>query len=63
MNHGPADLPEPLLFFKEKENLLESFLFCLYDFGMRASAAYRISMMPFIPDDDQPPADCAVDLP
>lgn len=48
MNHGPAELPRPLLFFKEKENLLESFLFCLYDFGMRASAAYRISMMPFI---------------
>ncbi len=48
MNHGPADLPKPLLFFKEKENPLESFLFCLYGFGMRASAAYRISMMPFI---------------
>jgi hypothetical protein len=25
MNHGPADLPKPLLFFKEKENVLESF--------------------------------------
>ncbi len=48
MNHGPADLPKPLLFFKEKENILESFLFCMYDFGMRASAAYRISIMPFI---------------
>lgn len=48
MNRGPADLPKPLLFFKEKENMLESFLFCMYDFGMRASAAYRISMMPLI---------------
>jgi len=48
MNHGPADLPKPLLFFKEKENALESFLFCLYSFGMRASAASRIAMMPFI---------------
>ena len=48
MNHGPDDLPKPLLFFKENENMLESFLFCMYDFGMRASAAYRISMMPFI---------------
>ncbi|EIJ45792.1 hypothetical protein GWL_28200 [Herbaspirillum sp. GW103] len=48
MNHGPAELPKPLLFFKEKENILESFLFCLYGFGMRASAAYRISMMPFV---------------
>ncbi|WP_413460413.1 DUF6708 domain-containing protein [Herbaspirillum huttiense] len=48
MNHGPAELPKPLLFFKEKENRLESFLFCMYGFGMRASADYRISMMPFI---------------
>ena len=48
MNHGPEDLPKPLLFFKEDESSLESFLFCMYDFGMRASAAYRISMMPFI---------------
>ncbi|ADJ64889.1 hypothetical protein G5B88_17225 [Herbaspirillum seropedicae] len=48
MNHGPAELPKPLLFFKEKENMLESFLFCMYDFGMRASAAYRIIMMPAI---------------
>jgi len=48
MNHGPAELPKPLLFFKEKENSLESFLFCMYGFGMRASANYRISMMPFI---------------
>jgi len=48
MNHGPADLPKPLLFFKEKEDTLESFLFCMYDFGMRASAAYRIVIMPLI---------------
>jgi len=48
MNLGPADLPKPLLFFKESESMLESFLFCMYEFGMRATAAYRISMMPFI---------------
>jgi hypothetical protein len=48
MNHGPEELPKPLLFFKEKEDMLESFLFCMYDFGMRASAACRITMMPFI---------------
>ncbi|MET2989076.1 DUF6708 domain-containing protein, partial [Herbaspirillum seropedicae] len=35
MNHGPEELPKPLLFFKEKEDMLESFLFCMYDFGMR----------------------------
>ncbi|WP_413457420.1 DUF6708 domain-containing protein [Herbaspirillum huttiense] len=48
MNHGPADLPKPLLFFKERENMLESFLFCMYGFGMRGSVAHRIAMMPFI---------------
>ncbi|BEV16759.1 hypothetical protein HBDW_35470 [Herbaspirillum sp. DW155] len=48
MNHGPAELPKPLLFFKEKEDILESFLFCMYDFGMRASPAYRTMMMPAI---------------
>jgi len=48
MNNGPAELPKPPLFFSENESTLESFLFCLYDFGTRASAAYRISMMPLI---------------
>lgn len=48
MNHGPAELPKPPLFFKERETMLESFLFCLYDFGTRASVAYRISVMPFV---------------
>jgi hypothetical protein len=48
MDHGPVDLPKPLLFFKEKENILESFLFCLYCFGMRASSAHRIALMPLI---------------
>ncbi|OWY34921.1 DUF6708 domain-containing protein [Herbaspirillum aquaticum] len=48
MNHGPADLPRPPLYFKERETALESFLFCLYDFGTRASVAYRISVMPFV---------------
>ncbi|AMP03479.1 DUF6708 domain-containing protein [Collimonas pratensis] len=48
MNQGPADLPKPPLFFSEHENMRESFLFCMYDFGTRASATYRIIMMPFI---------------
>jgi len=48
MNRGPADLPKPPLFFSENESIRESFLFCMYDLGMRASATYRIIMMPFI---------------
>ncbi|HZG20312.1 MAG TPA: DUF6708 domain-containing protein [Herbaspirillum sp.] len=48
MNHGPAELPKPPLFFKEHENALESFLFCLYDIGTRAPVAYRIALMPHI---------------
>ncbi|WP_343724712.1 DUF6708 domain-containing protein [Herbaspirillum huttiense] len=48
MNQGPAELPKPPLFFSEREDMQESFLFCLYDFGLQASAAYRIAMMPFI---------------
>ncbi|WP_288410309.1 DUF6708 domain-containing protein [uncultured Herbaspirillum sp.] len=48
MNRGPAELPKPPLFFSERENTQKSFLFCLYDFGLRANASYRIAMMPFI---------------
>jgi len=48
MNHGPVSLPKPPMFFSEHEDLRESFLFCMYDFGMQASAVYRITMMPFI---------------
>ncbi len=48
MNHGPADLPPPALYFKEKETALESYLFCLYELGFTASAASRIFWMPFI---------------
>ncbi len=48
MNHGPGELPKPPLFFSERENMRESFLFCLYDLGMQASVRYRIAMMPYI---------------
>ncbi|MCI1015575.1 hypothetical protein HWE04_17075 [Herbaspirillum sp. C7C2] len=48
MNHGPAELPKPPLFFSERESMRESFLFCLYDFGTQASVRYRIAMMPYI---------------
>ena len=48
MNHGPADLPAPPLFFSEHEDMRESFLFCMYEMGFRASSLFRIIMMPFI---------------
>ena len=48
MNDGPGALPPPPLFLSEKENMLESFLYCMYDFGYQASSAYRLVMMPLI---------------
>ncbi|HAT33275.1 MAG TPA: hypothetical protein DCW29_21225 [Janthinobacterium sp.] len=48
MNKGPADLPKPPLFFSERENIRETFLFCLYDFGLTVSSGFRIAVMPFI---------------
>lgn len=48
MNNGPADLPSPPLFFSEHENMRESFLFCMYGMGFRASSLFRTIMMPFI---------------
>jgi hypothetical protein len=48
MNHGPADLPPPPLFFSEHEDTRESFLFCMYEMGFMASSLFRIVMMPFI---------------
>jgi hypothetical protein len=47
MNHGPIDLPPPPLYFKEKEDLRESFLFCLYDFGFQASFLFRCIVLPY----------------
>ncbi|NRR32619.1 hypothetical protein HSX11_20840 [Oxalobacteraceae bacterium] len=48
MNSGPADLPPPPLFFSEREDMRESFLFCMYEMGFTASSIFRIIMMPFI---------------
>lgn len=47
MNHGPAELPKPLLFLTERENLFESFLYCMYEVGFGLSASLRIAFMPF----------------
>jgi hypothetical protein len=47
MSHGPAELPKPLLFLTERENLFESFLYCMYEVGFGLSASLRIAFMPF----------------
>jgi hypothetical protein len=47
MNQGPAELPKPLLFLAEPENLFESFLYCMYEVGFGLSASLRIAFMPF----------------
>lgn len=46
MNHGPAELPQPLLFLSERESLYESFLYCMYEAGFGLSARMRIILMP-----------------
>jgi hypothetical protein len=48
MNQGPADLPQPALFFSEHEDTRESWLFCMYEMGFRASSLFRTIMMPLI---------------
>ena len=47
MNDGPSELPQPLLFLTEKENLFESFLYCMYEVGFGWSAKARIPFLPF----------------
>lgn len=48
MNEGPSNLPQPLLFLAEKEDLFESFLYCMYEQGFAVSANQRIILLPFI---------------
>jgi len=48
MNHGPADLPAPSLFFGERESLRDSFLFCVYGLGFGSSISLYIIMSPVI---------------
>lgn len=47
MNHGPAELPQPMLFLTEREGLFESFLYCMYEVGFGLSPSLRIMLMPF----------------
>lgn len=48
MNRGPAELPKPGLFLSEEESMHESFLYCTYQLGFRASPAFRIIFLPVI---------------
>jgi hypothetical protein len=48
MNHGPANLPSPSLFFDERESLRDSFLFCTYGLGFGQYFLLYIIMSPFI---------------
>lgn len=46
MNRGPVGLPKPCLYLPEKESLLESFLYCLYEIDFQADLKFRIFAMP-----------------
>jgi len=48
MKYGPEKLPLPALFLSENEDMKESFLYCMLDFGMQASLGFRLAFMPFI---------------
>lgn len=48
MNHGPENLPKPLLYLSEHESLSESFLYCLYEIGFGISGAFRTILSPFV---------------
>ncbi|MBB3225235.1 DUF6708 domain-containing protein [Pseudoduganella umbonata] len=46
MNKGPVDLPKPGLFLAEQESMYESFLYCVYEMGFRASPSFRLLLLP-----------------
>ena len=46
MNRGPAKIPKPLLFLSEREGILESFLYCMYEVGFGVSPKVRIMFFP-----------------
>jgi hypothetical protein len=47
MNRGPQNLPKPLLFLSEQEDLSDSFLYCLYEMGFDMGGVFRTIFMPF----------------
>ena len=48
MNKGPAELPAPILYLSEHEDMRESFLYCMFDFGFQTAPTIRLSIMPVI---------------
>lgn len=48
MNQGPANLPSPALFFREKEDVRETFLFCTYALGFQAVTFSYILSFPLL---------------
>lgn len=48
MKGGPNGLPRPMLFHTQHETPRDSFLFCLYGFGMRAPVIMRLLAMPLV---------------
>lgn len=47
MNHGPAELPQPLMFLSEHESLHESYRYCMYDRGFGLSFGMKAFLFPF----------------
>lgn len=47
MNRGPEGLPKPLLYLAERENIVESFLYCLYELGFNLGPTIRAVFSPF----------------
>jgi uncharacterized Zn-binding protein involved in type VI secretion len=48
MNQGPANLPKPALFLSEYEDVRETFLICVYEWGFQLSNVIRSILLPFI---------------
>lgn len=48
MNVGPQYLPLPLLYLSQRENVFESFLYCLYELGFNLGPAIRAFFVPFV---------------
>jgi hypothetical protein len=62
MNHGPANLPKPLLSSRKRKTFSRaSCSACMSSEYVRAQLSHFDDANH--PDDDHPPADCAMDLP
>ncbi|NRR31232.1 hypothetical protein HSX11_13670 [Oxalobacteraceae bacterium] len=48
MNKGPSKLPKPMLYLAEREDIIETFFYCLYEIGFNLPGLIRIILIPFI---------------